>query len=724
MIPRFLLCLFIFAMTAMPCFPETGYVTVMVQDAKQHPVRLVEIGVETNGGSNPKKDIVSKLTKDDGTAQLTLSHDIGPSDWITFRLVHSPPGKNLAIVSPWDYRMTVPPSANLRKNVINIVVVQYGDRAALENHTVTTSLAAKINQVNAATVVNNQGPPLDPKQALLAIAKQFGLPPEEIDNAIRALGATTNDEKEAGIIFLYERNYPNASAALTKSLQQSKQDLEVDQRKVIQDQQEIGETSFFLGFSLYKQAHYGQATQAYQESLRYRPNDSLVLRNLAQCMSDAGEYDSAETLSRRALAIDETTSGPNDPTVAASLNTLADLLQTKGDLDGAEPLFRRALTINEKALGPHDPIVAVALNNLANLLAAKGDFEAAKALLERAITIDEKAFGPNDLQVGYKLESLGGLLLDENDPIAAEPLFRRALAINEKALGPDHPDIAVSLNNLARSMADQDNLLAAEPLFRRALAINEKALGANHPAVANALNGLGFILEKEGRLDDAEPLYKRALDIDEKVFNPNHPDVATSLSNIAEVLELKAKADFVNRKVYLATAEPQIRRSLAIDEKLFGSDHPVVARRLDILANILQLEGDLGGAEIQFRRALAIDEKAFGSQQTIVARDINNLAGVLHAKRDDDGAGSLLRRALAINEKTLGPNNPEVAINLGNLGALAAAKGDYTAADSLFRRALSILESTLGPDHPATKSARDALMDVDSHLPSADNNKQ
>jgi hypothetical protein len=226
------------AVAALPCVGETGFVTVLVQDGKQRPVRLVEIAIENNGGS--------KLTKDDGQVQLPLGRNVKANDWITFQIVHSPPGKDLAIVSPWDNRTPVPSFADQSKNVVKVVVVQRGDRVALESNTILLSLAARINKANAPKTAISPAPPLDPKQALIAVARQYGLTAEDIDAAIRAWGAKTTDPFEIGMEALYERNYPKATAELENSLKQGEQKLETDRKNV-------ADTAFFLGQSRYEQ---------------------------------------------------------------------------------------------------------------------------------------------------------------------------------------------------------------------------------------------------------------------------------------------------------------------------------------------------------------------------------------------------------------------------------------------------------------------------------------
>ena len=47
--------------------------------------------------------------------------------------------------------------------------------------------------------------------------------------------------------------------------------------------------------------------------------------------------------------------GPSDPRLVTSLADLAALYSAQGDYQKAEPLYQRALAIGEKALGPKDP---------------------------------------------------------------------------------------------------------------------------------------------------------------------------------------------------------------------------------------------------------------------------------------------------------------------------------------------------------------------------------
>jgi hypothetical protein len=84
-------------------------------------------------------------------------------------------------------------------------------------------------------------------------------------------------------------------------------------------------------------------------------------------------------LTRRALAIDEASFGPDHPNVARDLNNLAQLLRATNRLAEAEPLMRRHLVIFidfERKTGHAHPHRDGAVRNYASLLAEIGKNEA------------------------------------------------------------------------------------------------------------------------------------------------------------------------------------------------------------------------------------------------------------------------------------------------------------------------------------------------------------
>ena len=285
--------------------------------------------------------------------------------------------------------------------------------------------------------------------------------------------------------------------------------------------------------------------------------------------------------------------GGNHPVIACLLNRQALLLGQIALYEEADSLLRRALAINEASYGPDHPEVAILLSNLATLLKATNRLADAEPLMRRALAIDEASYGTDHPNVARDLNNLAMLLLDTNRPSEAESLIRRAMAIDEASYGPDHPKVAIRLNNLARLLHATNHKLDAELLIRRALAIDEASYGPDHPNVAIRLDILSRFLHDTGLYDEAENHARRALSIDERSFGPDHPNVAFDLNSLAKILKAKDR---------LAESEALMQRSLDIlrDFNRNGHMHPKWKRYLDDYTSLLKSQG-LSDAEARER---------------------------------------------------------------------------------------------------------------------------
>ncbi len=209
--------------------------------------------------------------------------------------------------------------------------------------------------------------------------------------------------------------------------------------------------------------------------------------------------------------------------------------------------------------------------------------------------------------------------------------------------------------------------------------------------VSYAANELGLFLLRAALHAEAEPFLRRSLEIDERSLGKDHPSIASALNNLAGLLYA------TNR---LAEAEPLLRRSLEIVERSFGKDQPKVASALNNLAQLLQATNRLSEAEPLMRRSLEIDERSFGKDHPTIARDLNNLAGLLYATNRLAEAEPLMRRSLEIDVRSLGKDHPAVARDINNLAGLLQATNRLAEAEPLLRRSLEIDEHSFGQDHP------------------------
>jgi tetratricopeptide (TPR) repeat protein len=173
-----------------------------------------------------------------------------------------------------------------------------------------------------------------------------------------------------------------------------------------------------------------------------------LLNETGVYLKGRAQFAEAKDMFERALAIDESTYGPDHPDVAIDVNNLGSVLQALGDMEGAKKMYERALAIDESTYGPDHPTVAIRVNNLGSVLQALGDMEGAKKMYERALAIDESTYGPDHPDVAIDVNNLGLVLKALGDLKGAKKMYERALSIFTEYLGEDHPDTVTVQNNL------------------------------------------------------------------------------------------------------------------------------------------------------------------------------------------------------------------------------------------------------------------------------------
>ena len=114
-------------------------------------------------------------------------------------------------------------------------------------------------------------------------------------------------------------------------------------------------------------------------------------------------------MAARASTLAKDLHGSDHPTVAAKYRSLVFLLKAVKRSADAVPLMRRALAIDEKNSDPDQVAVALDLKILAGLLVDANWFDEAESLLRRVLVIDEKKLSPTDATIASDRAFLEGL---------------------------------------------------------------------------------------------------------------------------------------------------------------------------------------------------------------------------------------------------------------------------------------------------------------------------
>jgi CHAT domain-containing protein len=195
----------------------------------------------------------------------------------------------------------------------------------------------------------------------------------------------------------------------------------------------------------------------------------------------------------------------------------------------------------------------------------------------------------------------------------------------------------------------------------------------------------------QGLYGDAEPPLKRSLAIYQKVFGQENLTVATSMSDLGLLYVYQGRG---------AEAEPLLKQSLAIREKTLGPDHPQLASAMYRVAYLYEAENRNSEAEPLLKRALAIHVKELGEESRPVGADVSLLGVVCSHEGRNSEAETYLKRAVEVVSKSIGPETREMASTLTDLAGLYQGEGKYADAEPLYKRAQTIFEKVLGAGQP------------------------
>jgi CHAT domain-containing protein len=363
----------------------------------------------------------------------------------------------------------------------------------------------------------------------------------------------------------------------------------------------------------------------------------------------------------------------------------------QGRTTEALPLAEQALRIAESSFGPLDRRLAASLTNLGDLYRDHREMAKAEGFFKRSLAIAESSSGVGSLSEAAPLNDLAMLYKDEGRLQDAEPLFKQALTIYKNGLGQAHPFTVIALNNLGDLYRAEGRNAQAESFYRGAAFLAEKSLELELSpeilAVAHSLrsmirHNLGELYRSQGRYAEAEEWYKAALEIREKELGEDHPDTASSLNAMAIL--------YVSEGKY-ADAERLCRRSLEIRRRVLGEDHRTVAYSLSTLAAILRAQQKRDEAGQDYKKAIEIEERTLGKENPLLTAPLEGLAEIYQDQAKYDEAEMLYRRVLAIRRNEKRADDADVGSSYLNLAELDYARGNYTASEALFEEAFTHL---------------------------------
>ena len=399
-----------------------------------------------------------------------------------------------------------------------------------------------------------------------------------------------------------------------------------------------------------------------------------------------GVYARADSLLRRALAVQRELPGRHDRETAAILMELARTSFEWRHLDQADSAAREALVASERAWTRRSPQVAAGLILLADIQDKLGAPAATESLLAEAIPMTRELHGSNSPELGRALMVEGHQGWSTNDLPRAERGFGEAVRIFRSAFGDRHPETLMALHWWQHPLGALGRPTPAEWPAVDLVELNQSVYGREHPRVAEALMTSSYGSFLGGRFDEAERMQMEAIGIVRRTMGDSAYLLNRAYGGMAGIRE--ARKD-------LAGAERWARRFLAVAEAIPNAPtHPWRIVALEEVGRLVAMQGRPAEAEPFYRQAVDVRRRttALGGIGGVGGGSALRAYGaVLFDLGRLDSAEVMMREALA-TFRTM-PNHPDIIVCTTALGICLASRGRSPAADSLLREARTLAVS-------------------------------
>jgi eukaryotic-like serine/threonine-protein kinase len=366
------------------------------------------------------------------------------------------------------------------------------------------------------------------------------------------------------------------------------------------------------------------------------------------------------------------------PAVQASLlAVLGQVLGSLAEYEDAQRLTERALALHEAA--GDETGLARMLAQRGTLQRQRGDYRQAQQTLLQALALQRRVLGPADASLGATYHQLAGIAVYLGELQDAERHAEEGYEIHRAALGETH---RLTLNSLLlrgvvqRRLAQHDE---AERTMRQVIARRPLAGGSTRAEAMEDRLQLADLLTLRGRADEAERTYRDIL-----AEARSTPDEFAARGRARHGL-----ATLLARRGDLADAELLRREAHEEQRAIYGASHRAVAQSASALAAVLLSRGQLDSAEHYYREAAMVFRSTVGERHLAHANALAEIAAIHLQRGSYAAADSLLVHAMALRTAGEGPNAHGMPDLMRRRAEVHIARGRFEDAEETLQQALS-----------------------------------
>jgi eukaryotic-like serine/threonine-protein kinase len=274
----------------------------------------------------------------------------------------------------------------------------------------------------------------------------------------------------------------------------------------------LGDSFRFLGDHKIAAAQYARARALYTAHLGPDHVNTLQsVNNLANALSDLGNYEEALKLREDTLARRRATLGPDHVETLMSMRNLANSYADMHRYEEARKLEEETLPLVRAKLGPSHRDTLACMNNLALTYTALERFEDAASLQEEALKLFQATLGADDPDTLVAMSNLANSYNDLKRYAESIQLHEKSLKLQQAKLGADHLDTANCMYNLANSYGKAGDIAKAIEWHAAALQVRKIKVGLDHRSTLWSMWGVAANLMKLDRGAEAVPLIDECL---------------------------------------------------------------------------------------------------------------------------------------------------------------------------------------------------------------------
>lgn len=258
----------------------------------------------------------------------------------------------------------------------------------------------------------------------------------------------------------------------------------------------------------------------------------------------------------------------------------------------------------------------------------------------------------------------------------------------------DQPELSSTLlDALGLALLHRGLVQTGTPLIETGLQIRRRFFGEDHPATALSQNSYARAHRQSGEYASAETEVRKSLAINSRTYGGNSLPVALNLNELA-VIQLQLSQ--------FTAAEQSAQSGLNILEALhLECTDPNVTRLMDTLGRVHQVRGNYERATETYLKVLDLDRRQVGEGHLKYATHLLNFGTVLAAQGKLDEAKQTFTIAIeTMKAAPSRPKHPNIVDGLANLGSVLIGMGDLEGARTVLQEALDTDIEVRGKNHP------------------------